>query len=83
LLNKVPIKGRERVMTVRFEPMADSGLQALLAAVRRSPIIWRPIVQPDETGIEWAILRKSAHADAFVLAWIAGHVGVARTPVLM
>ena len=70
-------------MTVRFEPMAGSGLQALLAAVRRSPIIWRPIVQSAGAGIEWAMLRKSAHADAFVLAWIAGHVGGTRPPTLM
>jgi hypothetical protein len=82
LLNNVPLKGRERVMTVRFEPMADAGLQALLAAVRHSPIICCPIARSAVTGIEWANLRKSAHADAFVLAWIASHVDGTRPPML-
>jgi hypothetical protein len=65
-------------MTLRSEPVADVGLQALLAAIRRSPIVWRPLVRSVLTAVEWSRLRKSAHADAFVLAWIASHVGGGR-----
>jgi hypothetical protein len=52
-------------------------LQALIAAVKRSPIIvrlggWR--LNPSE----WARIRKSPGVDAFVLAWIASHVPPSR-----
>ena len=68
------------------EPLADTKLQALLAAVRRSPIClrpiarltlaareWLPIVRSPLATVEWLKVRKSGHADAFVLAWIASH----------
>ena len=63
-------------MTVWSEALADIGLQALLAVVRNSPIILRPILRPNplaEWSAEWSKVRKSGNADAFVLAWIASH----------
>jgi hypothetical protein len=68
-----PDKGRERVMTLWFEPSAGAKLHALLAALRRSPIIV-PIVCTACAALEWSRVRKSGNADAFVLAWIASHV---------
>jgi hypothetical protein len=58
---------------------SDTALRVLLAVIARSPIIVRPIL----TGMalrltDWAAVRKSGHADAFVLAWIASHVRGAR-----
>jgi hypothetical protein len=52
-------------------------LHALLAAVRRSPIVsnlsGRFIV-----ARRWARVRRSPDVDAYVLAWIASHVRTRR-----
>jgi hypothetical protein len=78
-LNKVPIKGRERVMTDSTEPSAGVDLQALLAVVRNSPIILCPIVPSTAAPfVDWTTVRKSGNADAFILAWIASHVRGAK-----
>jgi hypothetical protein len=61
-------------MTIWSEPLAGTDLQALLVAVRGSPIVICPIVRPTSVTTEWSAVRKSENADAFVLAWIASHV---------
>jgi hypothetical protein len=62
-------------MTLPGAQLAD--LQALLAAIKRSPIVarlrahfvpGRPLLMR-----EWATIRKSPEVDAYVLAWIASH----------
>ena len=51
-------------------PGAD--LNALLAAVRRSPIVVR--LSSCLLGArQWARIRRSPEVDAYVLAWIASH----------
>ncbi len=71
-------------MTIWSEPPAGTELQALLAAVKGSPIVVRPVVQPP-AALRWSAVRRSGNADAYVLAWIASHVrGAVRPPrVLM
>jgi hypothetical protein len=54
--------------------IASTGrLQALIAAIRSSPIVVR-LRTGFLTASEWARIRKSPEVDAFVLAWIASHV---------
>jgi hypothetical protein len=69
-------------VTIWSAASEDDGLLALVAAVRRSPIIARSILTSSALLMaEWAAVRKSNHADAFVLAWIASHVrGAPRVP---
>ena len=69
-------------MTIWSGSSDDDGLLALVAAVRGSPIVVRSIVTSSAALMaEWAAVRKSNHADAFVLAWIASHVrGAKRAP---
>ena len=55
------------------EPSAGAGLYALLAAIRNSPIVMRMAGRLAQAR-EWARIRKSPEADAYVLAWIASHV---------
>ena len=69
-------------MITRSEPLAGAGLDALLAAIKSSPIVVRLAARlfpakhfQDE---HWARVRKSPDVDAFVLAWIASHVRVGR-----
>ena len=53
----------------------DTRLLGLVEAVRRSPIVARAILTSSAALLaEWRAVRKSNHADAFVLAWIASHV---------
>jgi hypothetical protein len=74
-------------MTTGSEPSAGTGLVAVLAAIKRSPIVvllagrfaqardwatWRKI--------PWASVRRSPDVDAYVLAWIASHVRTRRRP---
>ena len=54
-------------------PSAVVDLQALLAAIKNSPIIARLSVRLFRAR-EWARVRKSPDVDAYVLAWIASHV---------
>jgi hypothetical protein len=69
---------QENVMTAAWSGLSDgSALRALLAAVARSPILWRP-APAVVTATGWAAVRKSGNADAFVLAWIASHVRAAH-----
>jgi hypothetical protein len=62
-----------------FRRMTSGKLQALLASIRRSPIVVHlreRFFSPDE----WARIRTSPDVDAFVLAWIASHVPERRRP---
>jgi hypothetical protein len=62
-------------MTKRSEAISG-GLRAILAAIKASPIVARVSAR-----LDWASVRKSPDVDAFVLAWIAGHVrGRRRRP---
>jgi hypothetical protein len=52
-----------------------AGLQALLAAVKASPIfVWPRLRLSTVSFADWATVRKSGDVDAYVLAWIASHV---------
>jgi hypothetical protein len=52
-----------------------SDLQALIAAIKASPIIaWARRRAPARPFGDWATVRKSKDVDAYVLAWIASHV---------
>jgi hypothetical protein len=51
----------------------SASLQALLAAVKRSPIVAR-IAARLLPARDWASVRQSPDVDAYVLAWIASHV---------
>jgi hypothetical protein len=57
--------------------LAHVGLTTLLAAIKRSPIVLmsaRLFRNRRVNASEWARIRNSPEVDAFVLAWIAGHV---------
>jgi hypothetical protein len=56
---------------------ASPRLQALIAAVKHSPIVVR-LAQWPFTAAEWARIRNSPEVDACVLAWIASHVPPSR-----
>jgi hypothetical protein len=64
-------------MTTGPEPSAGTKLAALLAAIRRSPIVVR-LAEGLWQAREWARIRKSPEVDAYVLAWIASHVPAKR-----
>jgi hypothetical protein len=64
-------------MSVRSVPSAGAGLYALIAAIRRSPIVAR-LAGRFFPASEWAVVRKSPEVDAFVLAWIASEARDAR-----
>ena len=67
-------------MTTWFEPSVWTGLRALLAAVKSSPIVVPPLLcGPVVKPADWASVRKSGNADAFVLAWLASQARSART----
>jgi hypothetical protein len=78
LIKKVPATGRESAMTTGSELSAGARLYALLAAIKRSPIVLRLTEQL--LARNWASVRKSPDVDAYVLAWIASHVRSARRP---
>ena len=63
-------------------PWATASVQALIEAIKRSPIIMqlRARLRPVPN---WALLRKSPNVDAVVLAWIASHVDDRRTRAMM
>ncbi len=66
-------------MTNRFQPMVWASLQTLIAEVRRSPIFIRSLNCHSRLfRQEWAAVRKSGKADAFVLAWLASQRNDAR-----
>ena len=52
-------------------------LYALIAAIKRSPIVVRLSERLLLTR-DWASVRKSPDVDAYVLAWIANHVSGRR-----
>jgi hypothetical protein len=79
LIKKVPATGRESVMTTGSELSAGARLYALLAAIKRSPIVLR-LTEQLLLARNWASVRKSPDVDAYVLAWIASHVRGARRP---
>ena len=54
-------------------------LYALLAAIKRSPILVR-MSERLLLARPWASVRKSKDVDAYVLAWIASHVRGPRRP---
>jgi hypothetical protein len=54
-------------------------LHALIAAIKRSPIVVR-LSERLLLARDWASVRKSPDVDAYVLAWIASHVRNARRP---
>ncbi len=59
---------------------AGADLQALLAAVKCSPIIAK-LAARLVPARDWASVRKSPDVDTYVLAWIASHVrGPRRAP---
>ena len=67
-------------MITRSEPVAGAGLNALVAAIKRSPIVVRLAARLRHVP-DWARIRKSPDVDAYVLAWIASHVrGPRRAP---
>jgi hypothetical protein len=67
-------------MTTWFEPSVWTGLRALLAVVKNSPIVMPPFLRaPVIKPADWASVRKSGNADAYVLAWLASHARGART----
>ena len=52
---------------------SNSGVSALIAAIKKSPIIvW--LGGRLLSASEWARIRNSPGVDAYVLAWIASHV---------
>ena len=74
-------------MTTGSEPSAGAGLGALLAAIKRSPIVVRlagRLAQARDWAswqkVPWASVRRSSDVDAYVLAWIASHVRTRRRP---
>jgi hypothetical protein len=67
-------------MITGSEPSAGARLQALIAAIKRSPIVLR-LSERLLLARDWASVRKSPEVDAYVLAWIASHVrGPRRAP---
>jgi len=61
---------------MRSEPSPGAhriDLQALLAAIKSSPIVVRLTARLLQAR-EWARVRQSPEVDAYVLAWIASHV---------
>lgn len=67
-------------MTTGSRLMAGTALAALLAAIRRSPIVVQVAVFVPRAA-EWARIRRSPEVDAYVLAWIASHArGARRAP---
>jgi hypothetical protein len=54
-------------------------LYALIAAIKRSPIVVR-LSERLLLARDWASVRKSPDVDAYVLAWIASHVSDTRRP---
>ena len=65
-------------MTTGPEPSAGTELYALVAAIRRSPIVVRMAGRLAQAR-DWARIRgKSPEVDAFVLAWIASHAPANR-----
>jgi hypothetical protein len=74
-------------MTTGSEPTAGTGLGALLAAIKRSPIVVLLAGQLSQARdwaswqrVPWARVRNSPDVDAYVLAWIASHVRTRRRP---
>jgi hypothetical protein len=74
-------------MTTGSEPSAGTGLGALLAAIKNSPIVVRltgGLAQVKDWDwaswrkVPWASVRRSPDVDAYVLAWIASHVRTRR-----
>jgi hypothetical protein len=65
-------------MTTGSELSAGARLYALLAAIKRSPLL--RLTERLLLARAWASVRKSPDVDAYVLAWIASHVGGARRP---
>ncbi len=66
-------------MTTWFEASVWTGLRSVLAAVKSSPIVVKPLLRaPVVNPSDWAAVRKSGNADAFVLAWLASHARGAR-----
>jgi hypothetical protein len=53
-------------------------LYALIAAIKRSPIVVR-LSERLLLARDWASVRRSSDVDAYVLAWIASHVRGPRT----
>ena len=67
-------------MTNWFEPSVWTGLRALLAAVKSSPIVVKPLSRAHVMKpADWASVRKSGNADAFVLTWLASQARSAGT----
>jgi hypothetical protein len=61
-------------------PSPGADLRALLAAIKRSPIVAR-IAARLSPARDWSSVRNSPDVDAYVLAWIASHVrGPRRVP---
>jgi hypothetical protein len=58
---------------------ARAPLYALLAVIKRSPILLR-VAKRLLLARSWASVRKSPDVDAYVLAWIASHVRGSRRP---
>jgi hypothetical protein len=68
-------------MAAAWSGLTDGSiLRVLLAVVARSPIVWQPVPAYAARRAQWAAVRKTGNADAFVLAWIASHVRGQRRP---
>ena len=71
-------------MTNRLQPAVWTGLRSLLAEVRRSPIFVRSLDRGSRYfRREWAAVRKSGQADAFVLAWLASQRQSTNRPTVL
>jgi NaMN:DMB phosphoribosyltransferase len=69
-------------MSMRPERATTTGLHALVAAIKRSPIVVH-LAGRLSRAAQWAIVRKSPDVDAFVLAGIASEArGRSRRPRL-
>ncbi|MGA7489248.1 MAG: hypothetical protein WBW74_20170 [Xanthobacteraceae bacterium] len=64
-------------MITGLDRSTGTALAALVAAIKRSPIVVR-LTEGLWQAREWARIRKSPEVDAFVLAWIASHVPAHR-----
>src|SRR5512140_2340800 len=83
--HKSPQRDGRASMTTGSEPSAGTGLGALLAAIKNSPIVVRltgGLAQVRDWAswqkVPWASVRRSPDVDAYVLAWIASHVRTRR-----
>jgi hypothetical protein len=62
-------------MAASLEVLIPADFEALRTAIAGSPIVIRPVAP----RTDWAQVRRTLHADAFVLTWIASHARTNRS----